>query len=509
MAAQEVPVKLFTLVMVLLASFAFSFPNSSSASEETIPQVAFSPQTEVCIGCHRMYTPGIVHDWMTSRHSKTLPVEAMKKSPLEKRISAESLPQSLRGYAVGCYECHSLNADAHKDTFKHMGYQINVIVTPNDCKACHPIEVQQFTGSKKSYAYKNLMGNPVYHNLTSAITSMKRFGNNQLLAEKPSDSTLHETCLGCHGTPVEVKGLKTVPTNIGNLQFPDLINWPNQGVGRVNPDGSTGACTSCHPRHAFSIEVARKPYTCSQCHLDPDVPAWNVYRESKHGNIYSSKYQHWDFDSVPWVIGKDFTAPSCATCHNSLIVSPENTVIAERTHDFGSRLWVRLFGLIYSHPQPKSGDTTIIRNRDGLPLPVTFAGEPATEYLIDKPEQDKRLQKISGICRNCHGSNWVAGHFAKLENTIKETNGMTATATNLMAMAWEKKIEDNSNPFDESIEQMWASQWLFYSNSIRYASAMTGAPDYASFKNGWWYLNKNLQHINNWIEFKDELMKED
>jgi hypothetical protein len=239
------------------------------------------------------------------------------------------------------------------------------------------------------------------------------------------------------------------------------------------------------------------------------VPAWNVYRESKHGNIYSSKYQQWNFDTVPWVIGKDFTPQSCATCHNSLIVTPDNDVVAERTHDFGSRLWVRLFGLIYSHPQPKSGDTTIIRNKDGLPLPSTFVGEPASEYLIDKSEQASRLAIMSGICTNCHGSNWVSGHFARLDNTIRETDGMTATATNLMAKAWEKKIEDNSNPFDESIEQMWASQWLFYSNSIRYASAMTGAHDYAAFKNGWWYLNLNLQHMRNWIEFKKETAEKD
>jgi hydroxylamine dehydrogenase len=492
------------LVYILLSSV-----HGSSASEETLQQTLLSPQTQTCLGCHSIYTPGIVHDWMTSRHSRTVPLDAMKKSPLEKRISADSLPQNLQGITVGCYECHSLNPDAHQDNFKHMGYRINVIVTPNDCKTCHPAEVQQFKGSKKSYAYKNLMDNPVYHTLTSSITGMRRYGNNQLLAENPSGATLHETCLGCHGTKVEKRGVKNISTKLGNLEFPDLTNWPSQGVGRINPDGSAGACTSCHPRHGFDIEVARKPYSCAQCHLDPDVPAWNVYRESKHGNIYSSKYQQWNFDSVPWVIGKDFSAPTCATCHNSLIVTPDNAIAAERTHDFGSRLWVRLFGLIYSHPQPKSGDTTIIKNKDGLPLPVTFSGEPASEYLIDNSEQNRRLTVMSGVCKNCHSSNWTTDHFAKLDSTIRETDGMTATATTIMAKAWEKKIEDKTNPFDESLEHMWASQWLFYSNSIRYASAMTGAPDYASFKNGWWYLNKNLQLMQNWMEFKKEVKEKD
>jgi hypothetical protein len=239
------------------------------------------------------------------------------------------------------------------------------------------------------------------------------------------------------------------------------------------------------------------------------VPAWNIYEESKHGNIYASKGKDWNFTNVPWKVGQDIKAPTCATCHNSLLVSDDDSVIAERSHDFGSRLWVRLFGLIYSSPQPKSGDTTIIKNKDGLPLPVTFTNEPASEFLIDKSEQEKRLNIMSRVCNSCHSTDWVRGHFAKLDNSIKETNEMTLTATKLMLDAWGKGIEDKTNPFDESIEKMWTRQWLFYSNSIRYSSAMTGAPDYTSFKNGWWSLNENLQHMKDWIEFKKEAEDKD
>ena len=47
---------------------------------------------------------------------------------------------------------------------------------------------------------------------------------------------------------------------------------------------------------------------------------------------------------------------------------------------------------------------------------------------------------------------------------------------------------------------MWIRQWLFYANSVKYASAMTGASDYAAFKNGWWNLTENLEHMREWIE---------
>ncbi len=498
-------------VLFFLVFLFICYPAAVSASGKFAgaEEIRLSAPTQACIACHKAVSPGIVSDWLSSRHAKIIPAEAMKKPALERRISSDRLPDELSVYAVGCYECHSLNPVRHKDNFNHMGYMINVVVSPNDCSTCHPTEADQYARSKKANAYKNLMKNPIYHNLVKTITGIKKVENGKLVSQPPSEMTLRETCLGCHGTKVEVRGLKKVYAGSawGEITVPDLTNWPSQGVGRENPDGSIGACTACHPRHGFSIEVARKPYTCAQCHLDPDVPAWNVYKESKHGAIYASKKDDWDFGAVPWVLGKDFNAPTCATCHVSLIVSPDGEVIAERTHDFGARLWVRLFGLIYSHAQPVSGDTSIIRNKDGLSMPTAFTGEPATKYLIDGAEQDRRKGVMKEICRGCHGTSWIDNHFEKLDNTIKETNEMTLSATQLMVEAWEKGIEDISNPFDEEIEKLWIKQWLFYPSSIRYASAMTGAPDYASFKNGWWELSDNLRKMRNRIDIKEHIMK--
>ena len=113
-----------------------------------------SEQTQVCILCHRNYTPGIVEDWLKSRHSKITPQMALKKPPLERRISSEVIPETLQSTVVGCYECHSLNASAHKDNFEHFGFWINVIVSPNDCKTCHSVEVDQYSVSKKATHWK-------------------------------------------------------------------------------------------------------------------------------------------------------------------------------------------------------------------------------------------------------------------------------------------------------------------------------------------------------------------
>ena len=497
---------ILTLTMAL-ALFIGSIGNAGEKKEDH--DAGLSPQTQACIGCHMSVTPGIVEDWLTSRHSHTTPEKALKQPALQRRISAETIPSELTEYAVGCYECHSLNPERHQDNFPHMGYRINVVVSPNDCNTCHPVEVTQYTGSKKGQAWKNIMSNPLYHTLVSTIDGVKKVENGKISMSAPSPQTLQETCLGCHGTRVEVKGMKKIfsGSTWGEITVPDLTNWPSQGVGRENPDGSIGACSSCHPRHSFSIKVARKPYTCGQCHLDPDVPAYNIYKESKHGTLYETFEGKWNFEAVPWTIGKDFTAPTCAACHNSLITASDGTIIAQRTHDFGARLWVRLFGLIYAHPQPKDGNTTIIRNKDGLPLPTTFLNEPATDFLIDKAEQEKRYDTMKNVCRGCHSTRWITDHFAKMDNTIRETNEMTLAATKLLTEAWDRGIEDKANPFDEQIEKLWIRQWLFYTNSVRYASAMTGAPDYAAFKNGWWELSDNLQKMRDMINLKEILLK--
>jgi hypothetical protein len=461
--------------------------------------VMISDDTETCLGCHAYLHPGLVADWKNSLHAKISPLQALQKTEIERRISVKSYSNDTGEFVVGCYECHSLNADKHADNFEHYDYNINVVVTPNDCYTCHPVEVEQYTGSKKAHALGNLEKNPVYHSMVSDITSIKEVSGKDIVSIKNSENAKNESCYACHGTKVEVIGIKTIEVNGDELDVPILTNWPNQGVGRKNPDGSLGACTSCHPRHSFSIEIARKPYTCSQCHLQPDLPAWDVYKESKHGNIFNSIAKKWNWQTVPWKVGEDFTAPTCATCHNSLVTSPDEDIIAERTHDFGSRLWVRIFGLIYSHPQPKDGKTFLIQNSDGLHLPTTFDGKLASEYLIDENEQKIRQKQMENICQSCHNSQWAAGHFAKFDQTIKETDIMTKSATQFMKYAWENHLADNKNPFDEVLEKMWIKQWLFYANSTRYASAMSG-PDYAGFKNGWWDLTENLKKIELYLK---------
>ncbi len=471
-----------------------------------------SPATSECLDCHRSATPGVVADWEESRHAQVTPAEATQKPPLHRTVSLSKPPKGSAQVVVGCAECHSLNPAKHRDTFEHEGHRVHVVVTPKDCATCHPTEVKQYGRNLMSHAHINLNNNPIYQDLMVTAIGGQTFENMKTTYQRPDAETEADSCNYCHGTRVTVKGVKTRDTDFGQMQFPALTGWPNQGVGRINPDGSMGSCAACHTRHQFSIQMARRPYTCAECHQGPDVPAYKVYMVSKHGNIFSSFGNEWDTAAVPWKVGKDFTTPTCAACHVSLLVTEEGDVVAERTHQMNDRLPWRLFGLIYAHPHPKSPDTTVIKNRAGLPLPTELTGEPVTRYLIGAGEQETRRTTMEKVCISCHSSGWVEGQWDRLENTIRTTNEMTLTATKILLTAWEKGtaqgLEDDDSIFNEAIEKRWVEQWLFFANSTRFSSAMAGA-DYGVFANGRWYMDKNIQEMIDWLNDKLEDMNKE
>jgi hypothetical protein len=236
--------------------------------------------------------------------------------------------------------------------------------------------------------------------------------------------------------------------------------------------------------------------------VGPDVPAFPVYSASKHGNIYSTMGKNWEFETVPWTIGKDIGAPTCATCHLSLLVNPDGEVIAERTHQMNDRLPWRIYGLIYAHPHPLEPDTTIIRNDSGLPLPTNLDGSFASKYLIDESEMKKRTDRMQAVCLGCHSESWVKGHWDQFENTIAKTDAEIRTGTQIIQDVWKDGLASGlarkSNPFDEFIEKQWHLTWLFYANSIRFTSAMAGGGDYGVFAGGRYQLSLSLAEMSDW-----------
>jgi hydroxylamine dehydrogenase len=495
-------------LLILLAVAGVLLVGSPSGS--TAAETPVSDATAECLACHAVVHPGIVEDWKRSRHAVTTPQAAMAVKGLARKLSAADVPQELQGQVVGCAECHTLRSDKHADTFDHNGYNVHVVVSPDDCATCHSEERAQYADNLMANAHKNLAGNAVYRQLQTSVIGRTLRKGHRLQTAAADSLTEADACYYCHGTRLAVKGSEIRDTELaGELKFPVIDGWPNQGVGRINLDGSMGACTACHARHQFSLELARGPYTCKECHVGPDVPAFPVYEASKHGNIHASLKSGWNFDAVPWTVGVDFSAPTCAACHISLLVDPEGEVLATRSHRINNRLPWRIYGLIYAHPHPISPDTTIIRNKDGLPLPTDLDGGFASKFLIDTDEMQRRTAAMQKVCSGCHDTSWVSAHWKKLENSIDQTNVEIRIATDIIRDVWKEGYADGldrgQNPFDEAVEKYWHLCWLFYANSIRFTSAMAGGGDYGVFAGGRYQLSLSIAELNDWYNLRRKL----
>jgi hypothetical protein len=181
------------------------------------------------------------------------------------------------------------------------------------------------------------------------------------------------------------------------------------------------------------------------------------------------------------------------------VVNADEEVLAPRTHTIGDRLPWRIFGLPYAHPHPLTPNTTVLRNKDGLPLPTDFDGGFAEAGLADAAERDRRAAAMQAVCAACHDASWVTGHWTRFEAVIRETNEKTRLATDLVRKAWAAGLAEGpgaGNPFDEPLERDWTDVWLFHANSIRFAAAMAGGGDYAVFANGHHELSRRLADLH-------------
>ncbi|PLX40862.1 MAG: cytochrome C552 [Deltaproteobacteria bacterium] len=346
-----------------------------------------SDATNDCLECHSSTMNGVVTQWAKSNHYQS---------------------------GVGCYECHMADK-GDKDAMEHNGYTIAIIVSPRDCGRCHPAETEQQELSHHAKAGDIL-------NTADGLLG-------QTVGGEPAVAV---GCRQCHGSIV-----KTLDN--GKL---DPTDWPNTGIGRVNPDGSKGTCSACHTRHRFSKEQARKPEVCGKCHLGPDHPQKEVYEESKHGILYSAFSDELNMERPRWIPGEDyFDAPTCATCHMSA------TSTQPVTHDVGDRLaW-------------------------NLRAPISKRTEG----------WEKKLSSMQDVCKSCHGSDFVGNFYDQLDQFVALYNDKFAIpAKEIRDILHDKGVIPAGN-FNDKIDWIYWELWHHEGRRARHGAAMSG-PDYA-----WWH----------------------
>jgi hydroxylamine dehydrogenase len=412
-------------LLMILPGFVFSQGQQDMAKEKEFRiERSISEAGIACIQCHKQEHPGIFADWANSRHANA---------------------------NITCIDCHKAeetDPDVTREHYKQYEqsdsqwgrkqYRVPVagVVTPKDCSRCHPDEADQYKRSKHA-------------NTLEIIWKIDPWLNKGM----NSDFERASGCFYCHGTVLDTD-------ENGNLT-PET--WPNVGVGRMNLDGSKGSCSSCHTRHRFALMEARKPQACGQCHLGPDHPQIEIYTESKHGAIYDSFGDEYNWTSAPgtWSPGVDFRAPTCAACHMS------GAGTTRTTHDVTERLSWEIQAPL------------TVRPSDFKPFPAK------TNWEVER-------KKMKEICLQCHGDNWVDDHYATFDKVVEEYNEVYfKPAMDLMNELYEKGLVDDEKMFDEKIEVEYYELWHHEGRRARMGAAMM-APDYT-----WWHGFYEVKHRYN------------
>jgi len=359
-----------------------------------------------CAGCHQRGSPSIVLDWKNG---------VMGRSD------------------VTCADCHEADRN-EPDAFQCSGLKgteiyITMIPTPKDCSRCHPAEVEQFAKSDHAGAYK----------------SVERLRGMSVEWEgKGSQASEATGCIQCHGGVMEFEDGR-----------PKGLDYPQEGVGRLNADGSVGNCAACHTRHKFSVVEARKAQTCGSCHLGPDHPQMEIWEESKHGKRYLSEGDSWTWDSAAdeWEPG-DYSAPTCAVCHMSGIGA------LKTSHDVSQRL----------------------------------SWEAERPLSVRTENWKAKRQDMQSVCLNCHGKGWVEAFYAQYDEAIKLYNEeYYKPAKRMMDELYEKGLITKDNKWDDEIEIVFYYLWHHEGRRARMGAAMMGQ-DYAHW-HGFFELAQDLDKM--------------
>jgi hypothetical protein len=325
--------------------------------------------------------------------------------------------------AATCLACHQAEADDW-DAMDHNGYTVGAHPTPKDCSQCHEKEVTEFSRSK--------------HGATAMIFFSRSFDRTVF---EPTIATKHG-CQECH--------------NIGHF-------WPDQSVGE---------CDTCHPKHSFDVAVARNPYTCGECHIGPDHPHIEIYLESKHGNIFTTRMHEWalDYDSEDNDRLVPIPVPTCTTCHMDAAPGLPST------HDVGERMaW-------------ETQSPYTIRTTEAWGGGLTW--------------QEKR-KNLETVCQQCHAPPFIeryllVGDLSALQyNEIYREGKRWLNTMNdagiILTPGFEGLAPFTVAGYDEEPEEISYHIWHHEGRRYRHGALMMGA-DYTQW-HGIWDLQHDLVHI--------------
>ncbi len=413
--------------------------------------------------------PGEPRITFTDAEGKTVRMSAETKACIGCHQLKRITPAAIRDWKrsthalneVGCEKCHVPVAEA-PETIRTASSacpdeRVRAQVSSTNCAPCHGEQVQQFANGKHAKAWVAMNAMPMMPHLPQVV--------------------MDRGCGACH--------------NIGKDE---------------------GKCNSCHTRHTFSTAEARKPEACQTCHMGFDHPQWEMYSTSKHGTVYRTEGDAWDwnrklgdwFDDTYEPDAKTPRAPTCAYCH-----MPEGDHTVKTAWGF---LAVRL---AEKDEEWAGYRNTIFKglgviDADGKPterFQVVVAGDVARTTA---EEWDKQRQRVLDQCANCHARSFATTKLDQADQVIKEADKLMAEGVEIVNGLYEDGVlarpgdrpptvdllefYEVENPIEQRLYVM------FLEHRMRtYQGAFHMNPDYLHWY-GWAEMRRDLAEIKDEAE---------
>jgi hypothetical protein len=364
---------------LLVAAFMINWYRPRMVTDQ--PSAALIRASGKCAECHANLQYSVVHEYELSVHAR-------KK--------------------VNCLECHQ-PAEGQQG-HDHHGFVITAHVTSANCRACHEPVYQQYLRSRHAapswaavHGDKDFTPEQVAYSEQFHPGSCKRPPNP--LAAIEGKPAIRSGCTNCHS------------------------------VGRPNADGTIGSCTACHTRHTASVEVARLPSTCGQCHMGPDHSQLEIYDESKHGVLFQAQRKLLNLGAESKKLTtRDMFVPTCATCHMSGING------LNVTHDPSERLSYNLFA----------------------------------EVTDKRPNYARAQVAMKDVCGNCHTQSVIDRVYNEAEQVVASTNDKVQDAKAILE-ALRKDGVLEAKPFQKPIDFAYFDLWHYYGRTSKHGAFMGGA----------------------------------
>ena len=390
-----------TIVVIglILLILAISQP-TRAVSQPRVDALATSD--DACVVCHRRSTPGIVEQF---GHS------------------------TMAAAKVSCKNCHEVKA-GYPDAVEHEGTYVLRSPTTAMCQKCHGSEVAQF--------YQSRHGLPAY---------VAYAGTGTLSADLKSQYL---------AIPEAQAAPDKARSALYAIEDPHLTKFACEtchSVGAPRPDGSVGNCQKCHLRHEFSLEQARKPETCNNCHIGPDHPQWEIYVESPHGISYNTMGQTWNWTKASGTLTvSDFPAPTCAICHMSGFGA------SGTTHDVGDRL-------------------------------TWFS---SSQVSARRPNWEGNKVQMQNVCRQCHNQEFIDTFYTNADQAEDSVNNYVKQADAIMQPLVDQKLVTTVQ-FDDPIKFVYFEIWHHWGRTAKFGTWMQG-PDYTQW-HGVYEMLKGLSEL--------------